>query len=188
MSYDIVRAVKAQSAALIVINPTKPTILGDLATLWLAPRPGTDALLLTAMARVIVNDGLTNEGFIADRTEGFGDWRASLAALDLAAAAETTGVPVEQIAEAARLYARGGLGADARQPERGWPGSALLYGTGLTQQPNGVANVRAACNLALLTGNVGRPAAGVMPLRLEANAQGATDMGALSDRCRAASR
>jgi predicted molibdopterin-dependent oxidoreductase YjgC len=181
LSYNIVRAVKGREAKLIVINPTKPTILGDLATLWLAPRPGTDALLLSAMAKVILDEGLANEAFIAERTEGFEAWRASLAGLDLAEASATTGVPAEAIAAAARLYARGGLTAAGR-PERGWPGAALVYGTGLSQGPNGAAGVRAACNLALLTGNVGRSRAGVLPLRLEANEQGATDLGALSDR------
>lgn len=180
MSYSVVRAVKGREARLIVINPTKPTILGDLATLWLAPRPGTDALLLSGIARVIVDEGLADETFIGERTEQSAAWRERLAALDLGAVAIVTGVPLADIQAAARLYATGGRGPD-RKPERGWPASMLLYGTGLTQQPDGAAAVRVACNLALLTGNVGRRASGVIPLRLEANEQGATDLGALAD-------
>ncbi|MCC6628323.1 MAG: molybdopterin-dependent oxidoreductase, partial [Chloroflexi bacterium] len=181
MSYNIVRAVKGRDACLIVINPTKPTILGDLATIWLAPRPGTDALLLSAMAKVILDDGLADEAFIDARTEGFAAWKLSVSDLSLEGASAATGVPAGDIAAAARLYARGGLTASAR-PERGWPAATLAFGTGLTQQPNGEANVQAACNLALLTGNVGRRLGGVTPLHLDANEQGAVDMGALSDR------
>jgi predicted molibdopterin-dependent oxidoreductase YjgC len=181
MSYNIVRAVKGREVTLLVINPTKPTILGDLATLWLAPAPGTDAVLLSAMAKVILDEGLVDEAFIDGRTEGFPAWKLSVADLSVDDASAVTGVPAEQIIEAARLYARGG-NLTGERPATGWPASALVFGTGLAQQETGEANVRAACNLALLTGNIGRPLAGVVPLRLEANDQGATDLGALSDR------
>lgn len=181
MSYNIVRSVKGRDAKLIVINPTEPTILGDLATLWLAPRPGAEGLVLSAMAKVVLEEGLADEAAIAGRTEGFEAWRASLEDLSLETLSRFSGVAVTDIQAAARLYATGGLGAATGKPEAGWPAAMLFYGTGITQQAEGEAAVRAACNLALMTGNVGRPLGGVNPLRLEANEQGATDMGALCD-------
>lgn len=181
ISYSVVRAVKARAATLIIVNPVKPTILGDLATIWLAPKPGREATVLTAMAKVIVDEGLIDEAYLTERTDGALEWLAALALLDLPTLAAEAGVDLAAIQTAARLYATGGRGGASR-PEAGWPAAMLWYGTGLTQSGSGGAGVWAAIHLALATGNLGRRGGGVNPLRLEANEQGATDMGALADR------
>lgn len=167
-------------AALIVIDPHW-NLLCDVANLWLKPRPGTDGALLNAMARVILDGGLANQAFIDARTEDFAAWQASLAEFSVERAAEITGVPAEQIVQAARLYATG----NSHPAEDGALGShgpsAAFFGNGLTQQANGVDSVLALNNLALLTGNVGREYAGVNTFVGDNNTQGAADMGLAPD-------
>jgi formate dehydrogenase major subunit len=116
--------------------------------------------------RVIVEEGLHDESFIADRCENFEAFRASLEAFDLDFVERTAGVPRAKIVQAARIYA-------THKP------ASIFYSMGITQHTHGTDNVLATSNLALLTGNVGKPSAGVNPLRGQNNVQGACDMGAL---------
>src|SRR5438477_6177707 len=160
------RAVQ-RGAKLIVVNP-KRVELCDQADLWLQPRPGTDAMLFNAMARVIVDEGLADTDFIARRTEGVGTWRASLADATLERAAAVTGVPAANIAQAARWYA---------QPL--FSGSCLIWGMGITQHTNGIHNAHALLNLSLVAGQLGRPGAGISPLRGQNNVQGCGDSGCI---------
>jgi len=156
-----------RGAALIVANP-KEIDLCRHASLWLRQRPGTDVALLMGMVRVIVEDGLWDRQFIAERCEGFEALRESLAEFDLPSVERITGVPQAAIVEAARTYA-------TRKP------ASILYAMGITQHTHGTDNVLAISDLALVTGNVGRPSSGVNPLRGQNNVQGACDMGALPD-------
>ena len=158
------RAVR-DGAALIVANP-KRIDLCRFADLFLQQRPGTDVPLLMGMIRVIVDEGLADEAFVAERTENVDALKASLADFPLDRVAEITGVEAGLIAAAARLYA-------TTKP------ASILYTMGITQHTHGTDNVLAISNLALVTGNVGRYAAGVNPLRGQNNVQGACDMGAL---------
>ena len=118
------------------------------------------------MMRVIVDEGLLDSSFIKERGENFDAFKESLKAFDLDSVARTTGVPGEKIAEAARMYA-------TNKP------AAILYAMGITQHTHGTDNVLAIANLAMLTGNIGKPGSGVNPLRGQNNVQGACDMGAL---------
>jgi predicted molibdopterin-dependent oxidoreductase YjgC len=118
------------------------------------------------MAKVIVDEGLIDQAFVDERCENFDAFRESLKGFDLDFVERTTGVPKEKIVEAARIYA-------TEKP------SAILYAMGITQHSHGTDNVIATANLAMLTGNVGKPATGVNPLRGQNNVQGACDMGAL---------
>lgn len=154
-----------RGAKLIVANP-KEIDLCRFAHLFLQHRHGSDVALLMGMARVIVDEGLADEAFIRERCQDFDAFRASLEAFDLATAERITGVPGAKIAEAARLYA-------SRNP------AAIIYCMGITQHVHGTDNVWALANLALLTGNLGKPSSGVNPLRGQSNVQGACDMGAL---------
>ncbi|MFH0846550.1 MAG: formate dehydrogenase subunit alpha [Chloroflexota bacterium] len=164
IGFEIKRAVK-RGAKLIVANP-RNIDLNRFARVWLRHMPGTDVALLMGMMRVIVDEGLTDEGFITERTENFPAFRESLKHFDLKTVSGITGVPEKQIIEAARLYATSK------------PGS-IIYSMGITQSSHGTDNVLAIANLAMLTGNVGKPASGVNPLRGQNNVQGACDMGAL---------
>jgi len=154
-----------KGAKLIVANPREIELV-RWAYLWLRHKPGSDVALLMGMARVIVDEKLLDEGFIKERCENFDAFRKSLKGFSLDFAQKATGVPKEKIAEAARVYA-------INKP------SSILYAMGITQHSHGTDNVIATANLAMLTGNVGKPSTGVNPLRGQNNVQGACDIGAL---------
>ena len=161
---EVKRAID-QGARLIVANPREIDLCRS-AHLWLQHNPGTDVALLMGMMRVIVDEGLADKAFIEERCENYEEFLASLKGFDLDTAVNITGVPKEKIAEAARIYATQGP-------------STILYAMGITQHTHGTDNVIATANLAMLTGNVGKPSTGVNPLRGQNNVQGACDMGAL---------
>ncbi|MFC1897294.1 formate dehydrogenase subunit alpha [Chloroflexota bacterium] len=152
-------------AKLIVANPREIDLV-RFADLWLQHKPGTDVALLMGMMKVIVDEGLLDSSFIEERCENFDAFRESLKNFDLDFAEQITGVPKNKIAEAARIYA-------TNKP------SSLLYAMGITQHSHGTDNVIATANLAMLTGNIGKPSTGVNPLRGQNNVQGACDLGAL---------
>ncbi len=153
------------SAKLIVANPGKIDLC-RFADIFLQHRPGTDVALLMGMMRVIVDEGLSDLSFIEKCTENIEDFKSSLSSFDLDFVEQTTGVSREKIIEAARTYA-------TCNP------ATILYAMGITQHSHGTDNVLATGNLALLTGNIGKPGAGVNPLRGQNNVQGACDMGGL---------
>lgn len=155
----------AKGAKLIVADPRKIPLVKH-ATLWLRQRPGTDSVLLNAMIKVILDEGLEDKDFIAKRCEGFDEFVNSLEPFTLAFAEEKTGVAAKDIEEAARIYAKAGS-------------AGIYYAMGITQHVMGTNNVCAIGNLAMLTGNLGKRAAGVNPLRGQNNVQGACDMGGL---------
>jgi formate dehydrogenase alpha subunit len=154
-----------KGAKLIVANPREIDLV-RFSHIWLKQKPGSDVALLMGMIRVIVDEGLADQAFIDERCENFSTFKESLKGFDLDFVERTTGVPKEKIAEAARIYA-------TQKP------SSLLYAMGITQHSHGTDNVIATANLAMLTGNVGKPSTGVNPLRGQNNVQGACDMGAL---------
>jgi len=161
---EIKKAVR-RGGKLIVAN-TREIELVSSADIWLRHRPGTDVALLMGMAKVIVDEGLHDAAFIEERCENFDEFRKSLESFDLDFVSRTTSVPAEKIAEAARMYATNGP-------------AAILYAMGITQHSHGTDNVIAVADLAMLTGNVGKPSSGVNPLRGQNNVQGACDLGAL---------
>lgn len=161
---EIKKAVR-DGAKLIVVNP-REVDLCRIGQLWIRNRPGSDVALLMGMMRVIVDEGLADTFFIEERCENFEVFKKSLESFDLGFVERITGVPGEEVAKAARLYA-------TSKP------ATILYNMGITQHTHGVDNVLALTNLAMLTGNVGKPSTGVNPLRGQNNVQGACDMGAL---------
>ncbi|MEG3152068.1 formate dehydrogenase subunit alpha [Sphingomonas sp. ZT3P38] len=160
-----------QGAQLIVIDPRRTDIVRSphiAAVEHLALRPGTNVAVLTAMAHVIVTEGLVDEAFVRERCDWseFEDWaefvadpRHSPEATEL-----MTQVPAASLRAAARLFATGGNGA-------------IYYGLGVTEHSQGSTTVLAIANLAMATGNLGRDGVGVNPLRGQNNVQGACDMG-----------
>jgi len=161
---QIKRAVR-QGAKLIVANPREIDLV-RFTDLWLRQRPGSDVALLMGMMRVIVDEGLLDSSFIEERCENFDVFKESLKDFDLDSVERISGVPGEKIAEAARMYA-------TNRP------ASILYAMGITQHTHGTDNVLATANLAMLTGNIGKPSSGVNPLRGQNNVQGACDLGAL---------
>jgi len=164
IALQIVKSLR-EGGKLIVADP-REIPLCPKATICLRHRPGSDLALLSGMARVILDEGLYDQKFVAERCENFEDFKESMKAFDLATVERLTGVPAATVAEAARLYA-------TSKP------AAILYAMGITQHSHGTDNVLAVANLAMLTGNIGKPGSGVNPLRGQNNVQGACDVGAL---------
>ena len=158
-------------AKLIIIDPRRidlvrtPHIRADY---HLMLKPGTNVALLNTLAHVIVTEGLVDEAFVVARCENdaFKNWCAfvSQSKYSPEAMASTTGVAADLVRGAARLFATGGNGA-------------IYYGLGVTEHAQGSTAVMAIANLAMATGNLGRPGVGVNPLRGQNNVQGACDMG-----------
>ncbi len=160
-----------EGAKLIVIDPRNIDLVNSphiKASHHLKLRPGTNVAVLTALAHVIVNEGLLAESFVNERCEAqaYYDWREFVARADNSPEVmeENTGVPAAEVRAAARLYATGG-------------NAAIYYGLGVTEHSQGSTAVIAIANLAMATGNVGREGVGVNPLRGQNNVQGSCDMG-----------
>ncbi|MGI9625979.1 MAG: molybdopterin oxidoreductase family protein [Longimicrobiales bacterium] len=155
----------AAGAQMIVADPRR-IALAEISDIFLPIRVGSDTALLLAMAHVIAREGLVNESFMSARTadgEGFLD---HVKEFTPEWAAEICEVPAGDIERAALLYG---------QADRG----AIYYTLGITEHICGVENVQSLCNLALMTGNIGREGTGVNPMRGQNNIQGAGDCGAL---------
>jgi len=159
----MIKAVR-KGARLIIADPRKVPLV-RFSHIWLQQKPGTDVVLLNAMAHVIVKEGLIKKDFIERLTEGFNEeFLKNLEEYTPEYAERITGVPKEKIIEAARLYG---------SAEK----AGIYYTMGITQHSHGTDNVFAIANLALLTGNLGKESAGVNPLRGQNNVQGSSDMG-----------
>ncbi len=152
-------------ARLIVADPRK-TELAAAAHVWLRLKPGTDVALINGLLNLIIASGWHDAAFIAKCTTGFEAVAAVAAQYPPDVVERITGVPARLLHEAAEMYATA---------ER----AAIFYTLGITEHTCGTDNVMSLANLAMLTGNVGKPAAGVNPLRGQNNVQGACDMGAL---------
>ena len=158
-------------AQVIVVDPRKIDLVKSPhieACHHLQLLPGTNVPLMNAIANVVVTEKLIDEAFVAERcdSESFREWLAFAAREENSpeAVADITGVPATTIRDAARLYAGGG-------------NSAIYYGLGVTEHSQGSTMVMAMANLAMATGNLGRPGVGVNPLRGQNNVQGSCDMG-----------
>jgi len=158
-------AVQKHGAKMIVIDPRRIELV-DFAELWLPLKPGTNVPVFSAMAHVIVKEGLVNHEFVARRTEGYQEFVESLEKFTPEYAQEVSGVPAEDIRRAARLYATAS-------------NAAIYWGMGISQLSHGTASALALIHLAFLTGHVGRDGTGLNPLRGQNNVQGASDMGAM---------
>jgi formate dehydrogenase major subunit len=165
--HHVMKAVN-NGAKLYVVDPRRSDT-AQFADRWLGLHVGTDIALAHTIAREIIHSGLTHPDFIARATSGFDEYAAYVDDWTLERGEQVTGVPAEAIRELAHAYA----GATAAQ---------LCWTLGITEHHNGVDNVLALCNLALLTGQVGRYGAGLSPLRGQNNVQGGGDMGALPNK------
>jgi formate dehydrogenase alpha subunit len=172
------RAIDDVGTKLVVVNP-KRIDLAERADVFLQPLPGADVALFNGMARVILDDGLEDRAFIGARTEGFDAWRAVVLEQTVEEYAAAAGVDPAAVREAARLYARPPARRGLPRGER--PGSCLAWGMGITQHTHGTDNAHALINLALLTGQLGRPGCGISPLRGQNNVQGCGDAGCIPD-------
>ena len=165
ISLEMKKAVRLRGSKLILIDP-REIELADFAAIHIRPRSGTDVAILSAMAHVIIEEGLADQDFITERTENFDAFKDAVKACTPQWAEDISGVPADMIVEAAQVYGQAGS-------------AAIFWAMGITQSSHGTDNVQALANLALLTGNFGKPGSGVNPLRGQNNVQGACDLGGL---------
>ena len=166
MGVEMLAAVK-RGARLIVADPRAIT-LTQHADLWLRLSSGSDLALLNGLAHVIIAEGRENISYIAKHVDEFDAFKELVKEYTPAHVESISGIAVDDLIAAARMMVE----AD---------NMAIYYTMGITQHITGVDNVTGVSNLALLTGNLGRPKTGVNPLRGQNNVQGACDMGALPD-------
>lgn len=139
-------AVVKKGAKLIVVDP-RGIQMTEFATHWLRQTPGTDVAVFQAMAQVIIEEELYDQEFITNRVEGFEEYAESVAGFTPEKAEEISGVPAEQIREAAILFGKANR-------------AAIYWGMGISQSVHGTDNTLSIANLALLTGNLGKPGTG----------------------------
>lgn len=159
------QAVRQRGAKLIVADPRKID-LTNFAVLHLRHKPGTDIALVNGLMNIILSNSWEDKKFINDRTEGFDDFKAIVDEYAPERVSEITGVPVEELQQAAEIMAQ-------NKP------TAVLWAMGITQHITGTANVMSLANLQMLLGNMGVPGGGTNPLRGQNNVQGACDLGGL---------
>lgn len=150
---------------LIILDP-RNTELAALADLHLPLRPGSNVAVINAMQHVLIEEGLIKPDFIAQFAEGFEQLKAELAACTPEWASDISGVHPDLIRRAARMYASTNA-------------SQILWGLGVTEAGHGSNSVFGMINMAVMTGNIGRPGTGTCPIRGQNNVQGASDVGAL---------
>ncbi|NQU74503.1 MAG: formate dehydrogenase subunit alpha [Candidatus Omnitrophica bacterium] len=163
---QIVRAHKKKTGAKIIVCDPRYVGIAEVADIHIQHFPGTDVALLNGIIKLILDKGLENKKFIEEHTEGFEDVKKITGKYDLKTVCKITG------AEAQKIEAVSDMIGNAKN-------MMTFFTMGITQHTTGVDNVLSVANLALLTGNIGRRGAGVMPLRGQANVQGSCDMGAL---------
>ena len=159
------QAVLKRKVKLVVADPRRIDIT-EFAMLHLRHKPGTDIALINGLMYIVLEKGWEDRKFIAERTEGFEEFKATVMQYPPDKVSQITRVPIEKLYEAAEILA-------THKP------MAVMWAMGITQHIVGVRNVMDLANLQMLLGNLGVPGGGVNPLRGQNNVQGACDMGAL---------
>jgi predicted molibdopterin-dependent oxidoreductase YjgC len=162
ISSQVFKAKHESGAKVVVIDPRRIEMV-DHADVWLRPKNGTNVAVLNGLAHIILKSGLANDEFIGARTQNLEAYVRSLEKYTPAYVEEVSGVPASRLQEAALIYGKAARGM-------------LLWGMGITQHLTGVDGALAMANLSLLTGHVGRPGTGFIPLRGQSNVQGCSDM------------
>ncbi len=165
ISSFIKRAASFKGTDIVLVDPRRIK-LAEHAGMWLRPNIGTDVAWINGLIHVIIEEGLYDRDFVENRTEGFEALKEMTEKFTPDYVSQITGIPAAGIIDAARRYAK----ADR---------AAIVYCMGITQHISGTDNVKSLANLAMITGNLGRPGTGVNPLRGQNNVQGACDMGGL---------
>ncbi len=155
---------RSRGAKTIAVDPRKTPTVKILSDLYLQIQSSTDAALINGMMKVILEEGLEDKEFIEKRTSGVNDLKAYLDSIDLTEVEKTTSVPLDKIRQAAVTYASAET-------------ACILFNAGIAQYAAGIESIQALADMALLTGNYGRPGTGVNPLRGHSNGEGFGDMG-----------
>ncbi len=159
-----IRRAAERGTKLVVVDP-RDIGLSKLADVHLKLKPGTNVAFANGMARELIHEGLIDRAFIDERSEGFDEFAAMVERYTPEYVAEICGIDARDLIAAAHTYGE----ADA---------AAIVYCLGVTEHTGGTEGVMSLSNLAMITGNYGKPGCGVNPLRGQNNVQGACDMGA----------
>lgn len=152
-----------RGSKLVVIEPYgSDTSL--IASHFMQIRPGTDVALLNGMMHTILEEGLQNQDFIDEHTEGFEALKDNVKKYSPEKVSKICGIDPEMIKEVARMYATADTGI-------------IFWGMGISQHVHGTDNTRCLIALSMITGQIGRPSTGLHPLRGQNNVQGASDVG-----------
>jgi len=162
-----VRRAKDKGTKVIVLDPRNTATVKNLADIHLQLKPGTDAAVLNAMIKVIIDDGLENEQFIKTRTVDYEGLKAFVSNIDLEEVEKITSVPLAKIKDSAVSFAKANKGC-------------ILYDQGIAQHTTGSDNVKLLANLVLLMGHIGQPGTGVNPMRGQISGEGSGDMGCVN--------
>lgn len=152
----------------IITVDVRKTETAEKSNLFVQIRPGTDVFFAAALLKTILSEGKENSLFVCENVSGYEEMKKYLEKYPLEIMAKTCGVSEAFLKNVALIY------ASAKS-------AAIINGMGVTQRPFGVESVLAIANLALLTGNIGKPGSGINPLRGCNNVQGSCDMGCLPD-------
>ena len=155
---------KLRGTGVITVDPRRTPTAKILTDLYLQIQSGTDAALINGMMKFIIEEGLEDTAFIKKRTSGFQELKNYLDSLDLQEIEKITDIPVEKIKQAAVTYATA-------------ENACILFNAGIAQYAAGIDSIQALADMALLTGNYGKPGSGVNPLRGHSNGEGFGDMG-----------
>lgn len=162
-----IKQAKRNGSKIILADP-REIDLSEEAEVYMQVNVGANIALINGMIHVIISENLVNSDYIANHTEGYEELKEMVKKYTPRMASEICGVAPEKIVEAARLYATS-------------KASSIYYAMGITQFKTGTNAVIALSNLALITGQIGRPGTGINPLRGQNNVQGSCDMGAFPD-------
>jgi formate dehydrogenase alpha subunit len=161
----IKKAVVDRGAKLIIADPRKIDLVRH-SDIWLRQRGGTDVAMLNGLMNIILQEGLHDEEFIRVRCEHFDEFKKTVEKYTPERVEKITGIAKEKLREAAIMFAEASK-------------ASIIFCMGITQHSTGTDNVLSIANLAMLTGNVGKPSTGVNPLRGQNNVQGICDVGTL---------
>jgi len=154
----------AKAGTRLILADPRRSELARHAWQYLQFKPDTDVALLNALMHTIIEEGLANQAFIADRTSGYEELKRNVAQYSPEAMAPVCGIPAHTLREVARSFAKSRA-------------SMILWGMGISQHVHGTDNARCLIALCMLTGHIGRPGTGLHPLRGQNNVQGASDVG-----------
>jgi formate dehydrogenase alpha subunit len=157
---EAIRVYKAQ----VIVADSSVTNIGKLASHPLMINPGTESALIDGLVKAVIDADLVDEAAVEKHPQAFAALKQALAPISLEDVSKRTGIPVEQIREAAAIFAEA-------------PRAIALCAEGIVRRPNGYQNVLKLMDLAWVTGKLGRPGCGVTTVTEEINEQGAVDMG-----------
>jgi len=158
---------KEKGAKVIVMDPRKSVTAREISDVHLQLKSSTDVVVINAMMKIILDEGLENKEFIESRTSGIEALREHLAAMDLGELVKICGVSLSNLKKAAKIFAKAKNGS-------------VLYNQGLNQHITGADGIKALASLALISGHYGRPGTGLSPTRGQINGEGTGDMGCLN--------